>query len=446
MNRNNDFEDISSSSAKPSGRKKDDDYLASPFVSDESRHIDEAKSSRTGKRNGDGFGETVGFEPKQSAKRQLHDDYYEFGGTDGSDDIYSSTAYQSIEDEDMPQRNQTSSRSLNSYASRGAYKKLKTRLAVFNVVISVVLALSIICTAVMGVLAHYTGGGNYVEISSNYSDLGIDQTIVDALPKGITNVALFGLDSRSKVTNDKSKALSGLSDAIIILSVNTNDNTVKMTSILRDSFVPIDGTKRKINEAYSRGGAQLAIKTLNQNFGLNINNYVAVNLHQLWKVIDFMGGIDIQITEAERKELNYLANSEGFGIEKLDHAGAVHLNGGQAMTYSRIRHTDSDNIRAMRQQKVLTCLFEKAKKMSMSEYPGLLKSIMDNVETSLDYSEIMAFAPLLSGGKLTISSTSVPGNEVVARGGIFEDSRGGWVWKYDIGQAKDYIHKWIYGE
>ena len=71
---------------------------------------------------------------------------------------------------------------------------------------------------------------------------------------------------------------------------------------------------------------------------------------------------------------------------------------------------------------------------------------MDNVETSLDYSEIMAFAPLLSGGKLTISSTSVPGNEVVARGGIFEDSRGGWVWKYDIGQAKDYIHKWIYGE
>ena len=446
MYKNDDFEDISSSSSSKGDKiQKSDDYLASPFVSDESRHIDEIKTVRSQEKRGDGFGETVGFEPKSSQKRQLSgfDDFEDFGD---SADLYSNSPDDEYEEDEMPAKRNNKSQSLNAYSSKGAYKKLKTKLTVFNVMLSVVLVISIICTAVMGVLAHYTGGGSYAEISSNYSDLGIDTDIVDTLPKGITNIALFGLDSRSKVTNDKTKALSGLSDAIIILSVNTENNTVKMTSVLRDSFVPIDGTKRKINEAYSRGGAQLAIKTLNQNFGLNITNYVSVNLHQLWKVIDFMGGIDIQITEAELKELNYLANSEGFGIEKLDHAGAVHLNGGQAMTYSRIRHTDSDNVRALRQQKVLTCLFEKAKKMSMSEYPGLLKSIMDNVETSLDYSEIMAFAPLLSGGSLTISSTSVPGNEVVARGGIFEDSRGGWVWKYDIGQAKDYIHKWIYGE
>ncbi len=112
MNQNTDFEDISSSSAKPSGRQNGDDFLASPFVSDESRHIDEAKSSRTGKKTATVLAKRSVLNRSSQPKRQLHDDYYEFGGTDGSDDIYSSTADQSIEDEDMPQRNQTSSRSL----------------------------------------------------------------------------------------------------------------------------------------------------------------------------------------------------------------------------------------------------------------------------------------------------------------------------------------------
>lgn len=334
--------------------------------------------------------------------------------------------------------------SLNSFSNKSK-KKLKQRLKIFNILVSTLLVLALICTGVLGAAAYYMGDLTQGYIPDDHAELGIDSNIAANLPKGITNIALFGLDSRSRVTDDRSKAMKGLSDSIIVLSVNTNDNTVKLTSILRDSFVPVDGHgSRKITEAYSLGGAALAIKTINKNFGLNITDYVSVSLFQLWKVIDFMGGIDIQITESERKELNRLSNSEGFGVDRVEEAGYVHLNGGQAMTYSRIRGIDGDNFRALRQQKVLTCLFEKAKSLSVTKYPGLLKSIMENVETSLTYSEIMDFAPLLSGGSLSLETTSVPGDEVVAEGGIFSDSHGGWVWKYDLDEAKKYIYKWIY--
>jgi anionic cell wall polymer biosynthesis LytR-Cps2A-Psr (LCP) family protein len=114
------------------------------------------------------------------------------------------------------------------------------------------------------------------------------------------------------------------------------------------------------------------------------------------------------------------------------------------MIYARIRKIDGENFRALRQQKVLTCLFEKAKNLSITKYPGLLKSILQNVETSLSYSEIMDFAPLLAGGSLTLATTSVPGDEVIAEGGIFPDTHGSWVWKYDLEEATDYIRKWIY--
>ena len=348
------------------------------------------------------------------------------------------------EPEEMPPKKRNQTYSLNSFSKNKTKKEMKNRLTVFNIAVSIILIISLFITGAMGAIAYYTGGGSYQELSSDLDNLGIDPEIIAKLPKGITNIALFGLDSRSKVTNNKTKPLSGLADSIIILTVNTDENTVKLTSILRDSWVDISGTKRKINEAYSRGGAQLAVKTINSNFGLNVTDYVAVSLHQLWKVIDFMGGINVHITEAERRELNNLSNSEGFGINKLYETGYVHLDGGQAMTYARIRHTDSDNVRALRQQKVLNCLFEKAKAMPKTDYPALLKKIMENVETSLSYSEILAFAPLLSGGNLSLQSKSVPGNEVVAQGGVFEDTRGGWVWKYDLEETKKFMYKWIF--
>lgn len=377
---------------------------------------------------------TVGDEPSDSESETVG----RFLGD--ADDINSMYLF----GDEEPMRSARDGMSLNSFSNKSK-KKIRQKIKIFNIIVSTLLVISLICTGVLGAAAYYMGDMTQGYIPDDHGSLGIDPDLAASLPKGITNIALFGLDSRSRVTDDRSKAMKGLSDSIIILSVNTNTNTVKLTSILRDSYVAVDGHgTRKITEAYNLGGAALAIKTLNQNFGLNITDYVSVSLFQLWKVIDFMGGIDIQITESERKELNRLSNSEGFGVDKVNKTGLVHLNGGQAMTYSRIRHIDGDDYRALRQQKVLSCLFEKAKNMSISKYPALLKSIMQNVETSLTYTEIIEFAPLLAGGSLSLKTTSVPGDTVVAEGGIFSDTKGAWVWKYDLKEATKYIRKWIY--
>lgn len=335
--------------------------------------------------------------------------------------------------------------SMSNFTSRRKIsKRIKKRILAINVLLSILLASAIFVTGVMGVLAYLTGDMKYTYIPEDHESLGINTELVAKLPKGITNIALFGLDSRAKESEIEGKALSGLSDSIIVVSINTNENTVKMTSILRDSWVPVEGHgMQKINAAYSYGGAKLAIKTVNKHYGLNITDYVSINLYQLWAVIDILGGIDIHITEAERLMLNDLADNEGFNVKKVEKSGYVHLDGGQAMMYSRIRKIDSESIRAMRQQKVLNCLFEKLKKTPKSQYADLLKKVLKHVETSLDFDEIYNFAPLLSKS-ITIESKNVPGDEVVARGGIFSDTRGGWVWKYDLDEATRFMHKWIY--
>lgn len=334
--------------------------------------------------------------------------------------------------------------SLNSYSQKKNKKKLKNRIAILNIFISLLLVFSLISTAALSAYAYYFGDMQQGYLPEDHEELGIDPTIIPDLPEGITNIALFGIDSRSKVTQTSGKAVVGRSDSIIILTVNTNDNTIKLTSILRDSWVPIDGhDHNKINAAYAYGGAPLAVKTLNKLFGLNITDYVSVTLHQLWKVIDYMGGIDIHITEAERKALNGLTNSEGFGVNRLEYSGYVHLDGGQAMTYSRIRKIDGEDFRALRQQKVLNCLFKKAKEMPATKYPGLLKQMLAHVETSLSFDEIISYAPMLAKNP-TLMTLSIPGDQVVGKGGVFEDTGKKWVWKYDLDGAKRYLYRWIY--
>ena len=333
---------------------------------------------------------------------------------------------------------------------KSKYRKDKKKLILFNTLVSIVLAVSVLATGIFSILAYSIGDMKKVHISDDDDIIGITEE-AKKLPKEIINIACFGLDSRSTATTNLTKALSGRSDTIIILSINTIDNTIKLTSILRDSWVPMldrkgNKTTNKINAAYSFGGAQNAIHTINSNFGLNITDYVSVNMHQMANIIDILDGdgLEIKITEMEKRRINELSdNNEGFNSEPLKKSGWVKLNAIQSLCYSRIRD-DSEETRVLRQQKVLSLLFENAKNLSVSEYTTVLKTMLSTLETSLSYDEIFQFAPMLKISSLHLQSTSVPGKEVVAEGGIFSDTRGGWVWKYNLEDAKKYIHKWIY--
>src|SRR5699024_8489086 len=147
----------------------------------------------------------------------------------------------------------------------------------------------------------------------------------------IFNVALFGVDTRDE------DSFSGRSDTIIIASVDKKNNVVKLTSILRDSYVAIEGHKnQKITHAYMYGGAELAIKTINQNFGMNITDYVTVNFAKVAEAIDVLGGVDLEITERERVEVNNIGDDEDPDFPYIEESGMVHLNGKQAVVYARI--------------------------------------------------------------------------------------------------------------
>ena len=325
-------------------------------------------------------------------------------------------------------------------------------LVVFNVVTSLILAVSLLATAVLGFCIYIFGDMRYnVEFPKpdNHEELGINTEVVEKLPSGTINIALFGIDSRSTATNN-SKTIKGRSDAVMILSINTNKKTVKMTSILRDSWVPMDykGSTRydKITHAYAYGGAALSVKTINQNFGLDISEYASVSMYQLASVIDDIGGIDIEITEKERLAINQSAFFFGSRKEnEILNSGLVHMNGSQALAFARIRKIDTDMKRAQRHQIVLTAMLKQIKNLPFSSYPSLLRKVLGRVETSMTYDEIFQYVSLITSDELKIETTTVPGNGVKYKKGVFSDTRGGWVWKYDLGEATEYIYKWIYG-
>lgn len=304
-----------------------------------------------------------------------------------------------------------------------------------RVIVYVLIALLVLSAVVFGaVYSIYSGFHNQID----EGELGISNEIAEKYgDTDIFNVALFGLDTRDE------EAFTGRSDSIIIVSVDRKNNTVKLSSILRDSYVSIDGHKdQKICHAYAFGGAQLAIKTLNQNFNMNITDYVSINFAKLAQAIDMLGGVDINITEAERAHLNQIGDDDNPDFHYLEQAGQVHLTGEQAVVYARLRKIDSDVERSNRQKRVIEALLVQARKVSPSKYAELLKRGMSLCETSLSFSEIMSFAPMIKSD-IQITMTNIPGEEENAIGGMYE---GAWVWRYDLQKASERLHLFIYGE
>ena len=297
--------------------------------------------------------------------------------------------------------------------------------------------LCILLVLVLAVFGTVYGMFSRVQNSVDEGNLGISTDIEDKYEKtNITNIALFGVDTRNK------KSFEGRSDTIMIASVDKETGTIKLTSILRDSEVAIEGHgKQKIAHAYALGGPELAIKTLNQNFQLNISDYATVNFSTLGEAIDVVGGVDVEITERERKHMNDIGDDDDPNFPYIKKSGQVHLNGKQAVVYARIRKLDSDNKRAERQKIVLEQVIQKAKKISPAKYGEMVKVGMKLCETSLSFSEIMSFSPMLSGN-IQLVTRVVPSEAEHPQSGTFD---GTWLWKYDLDLATKNVHEFICG-
>lgn len=210
--------------------------------------------------------------------------------------------------------------------------------------------------------------------------------------KDIINIALFGVDT------GREKNEAAHSDSIIIATIDYKHNKIKLSSILRDTYVDVEGHgKTKINEAYAFGGPQLAIKTLNQNFKVNIKDYVTVNFFTLEKIVDTLGGIDIDIKKNEINEINNLikevAKLENKTPKLITKSGIQNINGIQAVAYSRMRSVgNGDFERSERQGNVLNELLKKVQNIKRTQYTSILLEILPYFDTSIKSSDILKLA------------------------------------------------------
>ena len=269
-------------------------------------------------------------------------------------------------------------------------KRSKVVLWILGVVISILLV------TIGGIYAYGNHLFNKIEkIEIDKSDVGIKDEVeekLSAYSDSVINIALFGIDAEEGGV--------GRSDSIIIATIDTTHKKLKLISIMRDSYVTIEGHgDDKINHAYAFGGPQLAIKTLNENFDLNIDDFVAVNFTTLPKIIDMLGGVTIDITSEEVSH-----------IPGIDTAGTYTLTGEQALAYSRIRYASGgDYVRTDRQRTVLSKVFEKVLSINFTQYPSLLSEILPMVQTNLDYSEILNLGnEVLKMGVTTLEQERFP--------------------------------------
>ncbi len=268
------------------------------------------------------------------------------------------------------------------------------------------------------------------------NDLGITTSDYE----GVRNIALLGVDSRE---DEK----VGRSDAVMIVSIDRKAGKIKLTSIARDSYVAIDGHKKdKLTHAYAYGRAQLAVKTLNQNFGLEITDHVTMNFFGLSRVIDYIGGVTVEVDEAERKEMNtniipWMVEM-GIPCEPVTTAGTQLLTGGQAVSYARIRHTDSDIVRGGRQREVLEAIFAAAKGGNPLRWPKIAEKIVAECDTSLATNDLINLGVWAMFTSPEFEQLSIPNEDLPASGKIIG---GAWQYVYDTDAAAKIMRRFILG-
>jgi LCP family protein required for cell wall assembly len=262
-------------------------------------------------------------------------------------------------------------------------------------IISVVIAIA--CTTATAIYAYnQLNKIKNVKISKNDADLGI---ILPSQPEitysteqksdEICSIALFGTD----VGRDKFDLPH--SDSIIIATLDYKHEKIKLSSIMRDTYVKVRGYgNRKICEAYAFGGPELTVRTLNENFNLNIRDYATINFFNLEKLIDVLGGVSVEVKDYELSELNYrvkeAAELQNKKPSLLQSPGSHELNGIQAVAYCRIRKVGSGDFeRTDRQRKVLSELFKKIQFAGIIKYPLLSTELFPMIETSLTRNDII---------------------------------------------------------
>lgn len=203
--------------------------------------------------------------------------------------------------------------------------------------------------------------------------------------EGVTNILLLGLDQES----------GNLSDALILVTLDTNTKSIKLTSFMRDMLVQIPGySNNKMNTPYQKGGIQLVYEVFSQNFDLELDGYAAINYSMLEKVIDKLGGISLYINAEEANFQNTSNFISDPAYRNLIPDAYQTLNGTQVVGYcrNRISLASSDFGRTQKQRLVLNAIYEKFRNQSLTELLSLMETVLPYVTTDLDMAEMTSVA------------------------------------------------------
>ena len=206
--------------------------------------------------------------------------------------------------------------------------------------------------------------------------------------KGITNVLLIGVDARDLDEPCRS-------DSMIIATIDNNNKKVKLTSLFRDTLVDIPGHgEAKLNSAYMLGGPELLLETVKETYNISIDKYIIINFWGFEAIVDYIGGIEVDVKDYQLEELNkYIGESTGGNDCPVEEAGVQTLNGKQALSYARIRYNVGDEYeRTDRQREVIFKVVEKLQNTKPSKYLGIMNTMLEYIRTNIDPLEALNMA------------------------------------------------------
>ncbi|WP_203624307.1 LCP family protein [Lacticaseibacillus sp. 866-1] len=248
-------------------------------------------------------------------------------------------------------------------------------------------------------------------LNSTYRGIGTEDGSAGTVAKTIQQkkpfaVLLLGTDTGAFGRND-----TGRSDTMIVVVVNPKTKTTNMVSLPRDTAAKMIGTKsfnmQKVNAAYEIGGSKMAVNTASALVNVPIKYYVTVNMGALEKVVDAVGGVDVDVA--------FSWSDPHVGSYHFT-KGKMHLNGGQALAYARMRHADpeGDYGRQKRQQQVIKAIVKKALSTdTLKNFDQLLKTVSGNMQTNLSFADMMALVQNYRAAAGTIKSTTLQGHDAM---------------------------------
>ncbi len=294
----------------------------------------------------------------------------------------------------------------NNKKCKNKYKQIL--IAVFSVII--------ICVVVLGAGYMYIRANIYKKtepLTSEHLQAPVktkEETIGYTEVEGITNVLLVGVDG---IDFDEKYQRS---DSMIIATLDSNKEKVKLTSLYRDTLVYIPGYgEEKMNLAFSLGGPELVMETIKYNFDVNIEKYIMINFAGFEAIIDQIGGVEIDVKEYQLHELNkYIGQATGGGDCPVEKAGLQILNGKQALSYARIRKGVGDDYeRTERQREVLFKVAEKLQKTDVIKYFSIANKMLDYLRTNIEIMDGLNMAYTISKfSNLETEQLSIPVHEL----------------------------------